>query len=188
TIASSRLGQRGEQLDRRREMTLRLCIRRPRRRLLGREREVFDRLLRVAAAAVVVRDRAVVVFESRCEEPLDRPCRALVEHAAPIAEERGIGGLLGERVLENVLHAGPRSLFVEEFARLERREPAAQLLVGLARDLPRELDAGPSSYDRQRLQQRLGREVEPVDACGKHLLYASRQADAGERAALEHPL
>src|SRR5262245_45373473 len=62
-VARLRLPQRREELDRRREVVLGLRVRRPRRGLLGGEVEILGRLLRVAAARVVVRDGTVVRAE-----------------------------------------------------------------------------------------------------------------------------
>src|SRR5262249_61664511 len=106
--------------------------------------------------------------EIRCEGPLDRPRGALVQGAAAISEERRVSGVLGERVLEDVLRARSRVLLVEEVGRLEDGELAAQLGLGLPADLASEVAAdGPSDY-RQHLQERLGGMIVAVEAARGH--------------------
>ena len=142
-------------------------------RLLRRLQEVLQRPLPVLGPREMVREHLVVLGETIGVELLDGRADESVQLAAPLDEQRGVGDVLGQRVLEHVgqlgEHAAARGSARARSARAGSRRCAPEL--GEAVDkAPGELAAD----HRGELERALGRLGEPVDARGDHVLDRSR--------------
>ncbi|MCY1499059.1 hypothetical protein D9M68_330640 [compost metagenome] len=166
------IGQRCEQRQRHREVSDCLGIGRALHSQAPSAVQVFDRLGMIAALAEVIREFAAVFVELAIELGFDGPSRALVQRPAPLAQQRAVGDLLGQRVLEAVLHLRKRWLFVDEFSGLQSCQQGLRFVLRTIDD-PREQAPGKHlADDRQRLQQSFFRRLQPVDAGREHTLHS----------------
>ncbi|MNT02603.1 hypothetical protein D3C72_1371070 [compost metagenome] len=102
-----------------------------------------------------------------------------MQRTTPLAQQRAVGHLLGQRVLEGVLHLRKRWLLVDEFPGLQPRQQALRCVFGLLDDA-REQAPGKCLADyRQGLQQRFLGRLQAVDAGGEHPLHGGRDVQHG---------
>src|ERR1700720_2393315 len=116
-----------EQIYRRSETTDRINMRRALQRLLPCAPEIFDRLADVIAAAVMMRQLTQMIVQLLGEHRLQCVSGALVQEFAASNQQRVVGDLLRERMLENVLSIGEDRLLVDELGRPQIRKHALQL-------------------------------------------------------------
>src|SRR5262249_48276433 len=111
-----------EELKSRRQMPDRLRIRRELDGALSRTLGELDRFLRIPAVAVVVGKLAQVLLEAAVEDRCDRFSHVLVERQTPFVQERVVGALLREGVLEGALRLRIERLLVDELRARELLE------------------------------------------------------------------
>ena len=111
----------GELFQRAAGQAERLAVGRAFRRLLRRQRQVLDRALHVAAAAVMMRELGHVIVEMVVPQRIDRGRDALVQYLAPLSEYRVVGNIVRQCVLEGVLEVAAAKLFENKFALLQAR-------------------------------------------------------------------
>ena len=92
-------------------------------RLLGRLEQIVERPLPVLGEREVVGEHLVVLGKPVGVQLLDGEADQAVQLLAPLDEERGVGHVLGQRVLEHVGQLGVEAALVDQ---LERRELAQQ--------------------------------------------------------------
>ena len=108
---------------------------------------------------------------------------------AALLEDRVVGDLLRERVLEDILDIRDRRLLVDEFAKLEIGEEAFELLFRMSGDAPCETEDELPAEDGKSLQERLLVVAQPVDTRGEDGLHGRRNAQRRERLdQLDRPL
>ena len=83
-----------------------------------RSPKIFDRLAQIAAAIVVMRQVSHVIVKPISEQCLERFARPLMQRFSPLDQDRAVGDLPGERVLESVLNTARCGLLVNEFGEL----------------------------------------------------------------------
>src|SRR5713101_8059097 len=91
-----------EQIYRRSETTDRISMRRALQRLVPCTPQILDRLADVIAAAVVMRQPGQMIVQLPGEHRFQRLSGAFVQELAALAQQRVVGDLLRERVLEDV--------------------------------------------------------------------------------------
>src|SRR5216683_5442853 len=147
-------------------------MRRALQRLLARPPQVFDRLADVIAEAVMTRQLAQVIVQLPGEHRLQRNSGALVQELAALDQQRVIGDLLRQRVLEDVFDIARGRLLVYELRHLQLGEHPLQLVVLLSVEYPPDERQGelPANYG-ERLQQLLLIGWQPINSRGKDRLY-----------------
>jgi hypothetical protein len=88
-----------------------------------------------------------------------------------LLEQRSVGHLLGEGVLEGVLVLGEEARLVEELGRLEMRDTTMQRVLGRLGHGLKEGEGHLGANDCHRLQHTLLLGRQPVDAGGQHRLH-----------------
>jgi hypothetical protein len=83
------------------------------------------------------------------------------------SQDAGIGGLLGERALEEVFAFGQACPLANQLSAEEMGEGAVQIRPSAVQRLERAI-AEEAPDDRRKLEQRLGRFRQPVDPRGDH--------------------
>ncbi len=83
--------------------------------------QILDGLLRVPTATIVMCEVTVVVAQTRPIQSFQRLARPLVLRFALLVEYRAIRYVLGQRVLEEILHLGKRRLFIQKLFALQGR-------------------------------------------------------------------
>jgi hypothetical protein len=106
-----------EQICRRTETTYRISIGTALKRLLACAPQVFDRLAEVVAATIVTRQVAQVIVQSLSEHRLQGFSGTLLQSLAALDQQRVVGHLLGQRMLEAVFNLADRRLFVDKASR-----------------------------------------------------------------------
>src|SRR5713226_2731973 len=101
-VARPVLGKRIEQLEPRAQMFDRFGIGETACRLRRREREIAHGFGRITAAAMMVGELGQVVVEPPSENRLDRLRRTLMQQPAPLAQDRTIGDLMRQYMLERI--------------------------------------------------------------------------------------
>src|SRR5262249_47257719 len=91
-------------------------------RSASRFSQIVNSLAHVAAAIVMARQITEVVVELLSEQHLDRCASSLMQRSSPFGQQRIVGDLLRQRVLEAIFALANRRLFVDEFAQLESRQ------------------------------------------------------------------
>ena len=86
-----------------------------------------------------------------------------MQRPAPLVEQRGIGHVVGEGVLEGVREIGEQAALVEELRRLELREAPPELIVGEPGNLLEQRERHLAADDRRRLEQALVLRREAID-------------------------
>ena len=107
-------------------------------------------------------------------ERLERRSRVLVQELAPLDQDRVVGDLLRQRVLENVFGIAHRRLLVDELAQLQVIEKTVEFVVGLERHAAHQREWKFASEDGKRLQQFLGIGSNTVDARRENPLHRRR--------------
>ena len=153
------------------------------------EAEILDGLGLIAAARIVVRQIREVIVQGRGIEELDGAPHILMQLLAALLEDRVVGDLLRERVLEDILDVGDRRLLVDELAKLEVGEETLELLVRVSGDGPGETEDELPAEDGKSLQERLLVVAQPVDTRGEDGLHGRRNAQRRKRLdQLDRPL
>src|SRR5580704_16523575 len=111
---------------------------------------------------------------------------ALVQEFAASDQQRVVGDLLGERMLENELSIGERRLLVDELDRLQIRKHPPQLRLRLGGYFPDQAKRRLPADHREGLEQFLLLRRKPVDTGGQDALYRRRQTQLRERACNLH--
>ncbi len=122
---------------------------------------------------VVMGEPGSQLAEALGVQALERLARPAMELAAARGEQRGLGDLLRERVLEGVDDLLARRALEEE---LQARE-LAEMGLDRARAVPDRGEKGRGelpAQDRRGLKDALGLLVEPVDARGEHAMHRVR--------------
>jgi hypothetical protein len=150
--------------------------------LLGGLEEVIERPLPVLRLREVVREHLVVLGKSIGVELLDGATDQPVQVLAPLHEQRVVGDVLRERVLEHVRQLGVETSLVDQ---LERGQLAEELLGALA-DLREAIDEAPrelAADHRGELERPLRRLLQAVDARGDDVVdrAGDRQLVEGRR-------
>ena len=179
SCALGRVGQGPEQGQRRAQVRDRLGIGRALHRLAPGAVQVLHRLRYVAAAAEMMRQLVAVFFEPGAEQRLDRLGGAFMQCTAPLAQQRAVGHLLGQPMLEAVLHFRKRRLLVDELPGLQPRQQALQRIFGQQGDARQQAPRKCLADHRQGLQQRLLGRLQAVDAGGDHPLHGGRDVQRG---------
>src|SRR5262249_18324815 len=121
------------------------------------------------------------VVVERCRiEKLDRLTDLLVTLLATLAKDRGIGTLLGRRLLEDVLDVGDSRLLVDELAELQIADQPLKHFLRAPGDSPCQAQDELAAEHGKRLQQVLLIVAQPVDARGEDGLHRRRYAQRGE--------
>src|SRR5580765_1572842 len=108
---------------------------------------------------------------------LDGRRDARMQAAPPLLQERAVGDVVRERVLERVLHAREQADLVDELRGLELGEVAAEHVLRQVGDRVQEGQRHVGADDGGSLQEALGLGGQPVDACGEHGLHGGRHLD-----------
>jgi hypothetical protein len=150
------------------------------RGFLGGLEQVVERPHPVLGVREVMREDLVLLCQPVRVQLLDGQADALVQLLAPLDEERGIGHVLRERMLEHVGQLGEAPALEDQL----QRGQLAQALLGALADLGEPVDqsAGELAPDRRReLERPLGRLGEAVDARSNHVLDGARHRDLAHR-------
>jgi hypothetical protein len=99
-----------------------LRVRRKPHGALSSTLRILDRRAGIPAVAVVVGKLAQVLLEATVEDHRGRLCHLIVERQAPLVQQRVVGNLLCEGVLEGVLRVRRESLLVDELRARENPE------------------------------------------------------------------
>src|SRR5262245_41747402 len=83
-------------------------------RLLSGFVQVLDGFLRIATAAVVMRQLAVMVVQVCTVEGFNGLCRALMDGFTPLVQDRPISHFLGQGMFETILDFWKSRLLVEK--------------------------------------------------------------------------
>jgi hypothetical protein len=103
-------------------------------------------------------------------EPFDGPDDPGVERLASLLEQRAVGDLIGERMLEGVLEIREEARLVEELRSLEVSEPLAQAVLRRFRDRLQQRKGDVLPDDGGGLEEAFLLGWQPVDARGEDRL------------------
>src|SRR5215475_13902807 len=117
-------------------MPYRLRVRRELHGALSGSLRILDRLPDVPAVAVMVGKLAQVLLEAAAEDHCDRLCHVLVERQTPFVEQRVVGDLPSEGMLEGVLRLWIESLLVDELRTDELGDRGGEVVLWQLCDLP----------------------------------------------------
>jgi hypothetical protein len=104
-----------------------------------------------------------------------------MQRPAALVEQRGIGHVVGEGVLERVLEVGEEAALVEELRCLEMREAPPELIVGELGDVLEQREGHIATDHRRRLEQALVVRRQAIDPRRQDRLHRGRNLDARER-------
>ena len=139
--------------------------------------EVGDRLRPVLAQKRMVGQPVDVLGQPVRIGPLDGLHDSDVEGAPPVLEQAAVGHFVGQRVLEGVLDIREDPGLVQELRGLEASDRGVQLVLGELGNRLQQAKRHVLPDHRRRLQERLVRGGEPVDAGGDHGLDRRRDLD-----------
>jgi hypothetical protein len=100
-----------------------------------------------------------------------------MQRAPPLLEQRLVGHLLGEGVLEGVLDVGEQARLIEELRRLEVSQTTIQRLVGQVRNGLEQRQRHLGTHHRRRLQETLLLGWQSVDTRCQDRLYGGWDLD-----------
>ena len=122
----------------------------------------------------MMRQIGEVIVQRRGVQELYGVTYILMQLLAPLLEDRVVGNLLRERVLEDILDVRDRRLLVDEFTKLQIGEEAFELLFRVARDASCETEDELAAEDGKSLQERLLVVTQPIDTRGEDGLHGRR--------------
>src|ERR1700731_218871 len=105
-----------------------------------------------------------------------------MQQLAALDQQRVVGDLLRQRVLEDVFDLGRGRLFVDELAGLQGRQSRLQFPVHRRSDLPDQRQRRLPAHYGEGLDQLLVLTRQPVDTRGQYPLHGRRQPQLRERA------
>ena len=104
------------------------------------EAQILDGLGLIGAARIMMRQIRKVIVQGRGIQELDGPSHILMQLLAALLEDRVVGDLLGQRVLEDIFDVRDRRLLVDELAKLEVGEETLEFLFRVSADGPGETE------------------------------------------------
>jgi hypothetical protein len=105
---------------------------------------------------------------------LDGLDQARVQPPPPLLEERTIGHLVCQGMLEGVFRLGEQTRLIQKLRRLEVRQATVQRCLGHVRNGLEQRQEHLSANNGSRLQEPLRLRRQPVNACSQHRLHRGR--------------
>ena len=133
------------------------------RGLLAGLHQITERPRPVLRFRKVVSEHLVLIGQAVCVELLDGQRDEVMEVLAPLDEERVVGDVVSERVLEHVRQLGEQALLVDELDSLELAQELLVLTPDVADTVEEAARELPADHRRE-LERLLGRFRQSIDA------------------------